>query len=211
MFRLLVALVIACCSIDSLHAGQLAGKTRAECLVWWQIENIGCDVARESIEAKILEWNEAICHEDPDETCWYPKLLESNKEDMIETTHITQLVGPMGPIEDNIWIHFSGYNNGASCRVMGLSRSPVGFKWDYGTNYCNMYNLMEGAGLTHEAAGFREITSKNICTGYDMPDLKVKHCPQRNCCLEQYTGRRHGQPGEDLNVPSAAPKIDPRK
>uniref|UniRef100_A0A8C2GMG9 Uncharacterized protein n=1 Tax=Cyprinus carpio TaxID=7962 RepID=A0A8C2GMG9_CYPCA len=31
------------------------------------------------------------------------------------------------------------------------------------TNYCNLYNLIEGSGLT-EAPGYKEITSDFLCT-----------------------------------------------
>jgi hypothetical protein len=135
-------------------------------------------------------------------------LIESAKKDLLETTHITKLLGPMPEIEGTIWVHFTEFNEGKSCRVSALSRSPKGFMFDYGTNYCNMYNLAVGAGLTHESVEFSEYTNRMLCTAYDTPLLKEKHCPERNCCLAEYTGRRHGQPGPDLNVPSAAPKIE---
>ncbi|CAH1257300.1 Hypp1812 [Branchiostoma lanceolatum] len=36
---------------------------------------------------------------------------------------------------------------------------------DYSTNYCNLRNLAEGAGLT-ESPNFTEVTSDSICTQY---------------------------------------------
>uniref|UniRef100_A0A8C6PA82 Uncharacterized protein n=1 Tax=Nothobranchius furzeri TaxID=105023 RepID=A0A8C6PA82_NOTFU len=51
--------------------------------------------------------------------------------------------------------------------IMGIYRSP----WlsqcktlkDHGTNYCNLYNLMEGSGLT-QVRGYEEVTSEFLCT-----------------------------------------------
>ena len=37
---------------------------------------------------------------------------------------------------------------------------------DYGTNYCNLRNIVDGAGLSSEN-GFNEVTSTSICTQYD--------------------------------------------
>uniref|UniRef100_A0AAV2JLH9 Uncharacterized protein n=1 Tax=Knipowitschia caucasica TaxID=637954 RepID=A0AAV2JLH9_KNICA len=47
-------------------------------------------------------------------------------------------------------------------RAMSISQTWYAIK-DHGTNYCNLYNLMEGSGLT-EARGYREVTSDFLCT-----------------------------------------------
>ncbi|KAJ8376964.1 hypothetical protein SKAU_G00075440 [Synaphobranchus kaupii] len=50
------------------------------------------------------------------------------------------------------------------CHVAAMSVSETWYViHDHGTNYCNLYNLIEGSGLT-EAPGYTEITSDFICT-----------------------------------------------
>lgn len=200
MIRIAAFLAILCC------ASAFSGKKRAECLVFWTVRNLDCATTRGLLEAQIEKWNEDICAEDPDETCWYTGLLESDKADMIESTHITQLIG-RPQIEDNMWMHFTEINEGKSCRVAALSRSPPPFLWDRGTNYCNMHNLALGAGLLHESVGFSEYTTRSLCVSMNMPFLKEKICPERNCCLNEYTGWRPGDVDPDLAVPSMKPKI----
>uniref|UniRef100_A0A8C6U921 Uncharacterized protein n=1 Tax=Neogobius melanostomus TaxID=47308 RepID=A0A8C6U921_9GOBI len=46
--------------------------------------------------------------------------------------------------------------------AMSISQTWYAIK-DHGINYCNLYNLMEGSGLT-EARGYREFTSDFMCT-----------------------------------------------
>ena len=40
---------------------------------------------------------------------------------------------------------------------------------DYGTNYCNLRNLIDGAGLS-SGGSFQEVTSTSVCTQYDAID-----------------------------------------
>uniref|UniRef100_A0A3B3RGZ4 Uncharacterized protein n=1 Tax=Paramormyrops kingsleyae TaxID=1676925 RepID=A0A3B3RGZ4_9TELE len=50
------------------------------------------------------------------------------------------------------------------CRVSGFSISETWYvAFNHGTNYCNLYNLMEGSGLT-DVPGYKEMTSAFICT-----------------------------------------------
>ncbi|KAM7390873.1 hypothetical protein PAMA_008867 [Pampus argenteus] len=47
-------------------------------------------------------------------------------------------------------------------KAMSISETWYAIK-DHGTNYCNLYNLMEGSGLT-EVRGYKEVTSDFLCT-----------------------------------------------
>ena len=49
-------------------------------------------------------------------------------------------------------------------RLTVLSQGPA--YYDYTTNYCNMRNLMVGAGFT-ELAGYLEQSSVDLCMQYD--------------------------------------------
>ncbi len=40
---------------------------------------------------------------------------------------------------------------------------------DYGTNYCNLRNLVDGSGLS-QSAWFKEDTSDSVCTQYSSHD-----------------------------------------
>ncbi|KAK7881357.1 hypothetical protein WMY93_029766 [Mugilogobius chulae] len=62
-------------------------------------------------------------------------------------------------------VEYLGYIIGGGVirpQAMSISQTWYAIK-DHGTNYCNLYNLMEGSGLT-EARGYREITSDFMCT-----------------------------------------------
>lgn len=51
--------------------------------------------------------------------------------------------------------------------VQGFSTSETWYAYlDYGTNYCNLRNLADGAGLTVSKYGFKEETSDSVCTQY---------------------------------------------
>ncbi len=43
---------------------------------------------------------------------------------------------------------------------------------DFGTNYCNLFNLMDGSGLTADP-GYLEETSDKICTQYTEADCDI--------------------------------------
>ncbi|XP_039266163.2 uncharacterized protein LOC120341669 [Styela clava] len=59
-----------------------------------------------------------------------------------------------------------------SCTVSGYSKSNVWYAFlDYGTNYCNMRNLAEGAGLV-SLPNFKEETDDSICTMYSSADCE---------------------------------------
>ena len=53
------------------------------------------------------------------------------------------------------------------CGVVGRSRSRLWYAvLDYGTNYCNLRNLMVGAGLAGRP-GYSEQSSTDLCMQHD--------------------------------------------
>jgi hypothetical protein len=52
------------------------------------------------------------------------------------------------------------------------SRSQTFSILDYGTNYCNLYNLMDGSGLILDPA-YTEETNDSICTQYSTADCDI--------------------------------------
>jgi hypothetical protein len=50
--------------------------------------------------------------------------------------------------------------------VQGFSSSQIWYAvLDYGTNYCNLHNLVEGAGLQADRL-YSELTRDEVCTQY---------------------------------------------
>jgi len=56
------------------------------------------------------------------------------------------------------------------CSVEATSKSDTWYAvLDFGTNYCNLRNLVEGAGLA-AMPGFTETTQDSVCTQYSSRD-----------------------------------------
>merc|ERR1711881_2802 len=206
MLRAAVFLLALVFSLNSSHAWR-AGvrKKNAECFVQFHVRK-GCGEVQDLIADKVREWNEDLCAEDPDHHCWYHDLVENPfRPNMLQFQHTTNLrpvERPDDHIVDNVGMAFapwrelgeSGWET-VGCRITGLSQAPQNFTFDYGTNYCNLWNLVEGIGLTNvEENGedyFSETTNMMLCTWYK-PGLKMI-CPQRNCCMQ---GERHQYKGK---------------
>jgi hypothetical protein len=61
-------------------------------------------------------------------------------------------------------------DSGNSCTVDGYSTSELWYAiLDYGTNYCNLHNIVTGAGLD-KVYSFSEKTSDSDCTQYSSAD-----------------------------------------
>ena len=74
---------------------------------------------------------------------------------------------PVKNYVDNLTFDFSPSGDGASCTIEAFSTSSVWYAiLDWGTNYCNLRNLVDGAGLSN-GNGFSEETSTSVCTQYD--------------------------------------------
>ena len=53
----------------------------------------------------------------------------------------------------------------------GYSTSEIIYAvFDKGTNYCNLHNLVVGAGIDNSTYGFKEDTDNSICTEYSSAD-----------------------------------------
>ena len=53
-----------------------------------------------------------------------------------------------------------------------LSRSTPESILDFGTNYCNLFNLMDGSGLTQDPA-YTEDTNDAVCTQWSKADCEI--------------------------------------
>ena len=147
----------------------------AQCRITWSIPGRTCAFIREQIRHQMDAWRETnLKAKDCPGTnsTWCPKLpcgqkcryvFEGIKEDgTLFGYHLT----PKYAYRDNINFKFQDMSD-KSCRIVGFSKSTISYAYfDFGTNYCNLRNLMDGADLS-EVEGFKETTSTSICTQYD--------------------------------------------
>lgn len=86
-------------------------------------------------------------------------------ENTINAFHLT----PVQRYQDDLTFT-STAQSGNTCKVEAYSTSSLWYAiLDFGTNYCNLRNIVDGAGLSTEN-GFNEATSTSICTQYDSKD-----------------------------------------
>ena len=57
-------------------------------------------------------------------------------------------------------------------KIQAYSQSETLSLLDYGTNYCNLFNLMDGSGLVNDPS-FSEDTSNSICTQWSTADCDI--------------------------------------
>ena len=75
---------------------------------------------------------------------------------------------PVKRYEDSLAFEFQDQNG--ACKIDAYSRSDLWYAiLDYGTNYCNLRNLLDGTGLPG-SDGFQEDTRDAICTQYTSRD-----------------------------------------
>jgi len=145
---------------------------RAECRITWNIPS-DCNTVQTKIQNQMDAWKET---EEKAEACpgtsqQCPRLPCGQKcryvfEGIDNLGRITGYhLTPKKSYKDKISFAFS--ENGENCNVVGFSKSTVSYAFlDFGTNYCNLRNLLDGASLS-QTNGFTESTSTNICTQYD--------------------------------------------
>jgi len=144
-------------SSDPLHA---------ECDVTWTL-SIDCDEAQQTIVAQMNEWESNPCPEPVDgkpngQKCKYK---HTGDEGLVTTgTHTT----PIHEYIDDLTFTFEvsqSISEDVKCVVKANSISETLSLLDYGTNYCNLYNLMDGSGLVNDPA-WSEDTNDRKCTQY---------------------------------------------
>merc|ERR1712241_522194 len=154
----------------------------AECNVDWTV-SIDCATAQTKIVQQINEWDNEDCETKPGDTephgqkCLYKHTWDATNPTQSFGTHTT----PIARYVDDFDFTFEDQNDG-SCSIKGHSISETLSLLDYGTNYCNVYNLMDGSGLTQDP-GYSESTN----------DLGV-----RNILLPNVTFIRHTLLGNTL-------------
>lgn len=135
----------------------------ASCQAKWYFET-DCGVIHKSIVNQIKTWTSADNCKNGGEKCLYSLLQDSENE--IVATHTT----PKKHYIDDMTFYFFSKND--TCTVKGKSRSKTWYAvLDFGTNYCNMHNLITGARLDKKP-GYKEETSNSVCTQYSSADCE---------------------------------------
>jgi len=142
----------------------------AECNVKWTLSE-SCATAQQKIINQMDLWDNEDCGTKPGDTapngqkCLYH---HTGTEGAVTTgTHTT----PIHRYVDDLDFTFveGGETN---CLVDAHSKSETLSLLDYGTNYCNLYNLMDGSGLVLDPE-FSEDTNDRICTQRSTADCDI--------------------------------------
>merc|ERR1711890_77518 len=118
----------------------------------------------------------------PDLPCGQKCLYEctGTSGNVISGTHTT----PVHKYVDDLT--FTMTESGQSCSVEGFSTSQTWYAvLDFGTNYCNMRNLADGAGFS-AADGFQEATSDGSAPSSQVPTVRDIKCS--NFCARLIPG-----------------------
>jgi len=171
----------------------LAGSTvaypdHAECRVLYKVP-LGCSEAKQRILNQMAEWDkESECRGNCEKVsrrrgppivpvnyegtsdectacpcgqkCLYN--IEEQTNNLIKGSHFT----PVLKYEDAVSFQFTDKDDN-SCEIDGFSTALLSFAYyDFGTNYCNLRNLMDGSGIS-VLPGFEETTNVDVCMQLD--------------------------------------------
>ncbi|XP_035673556.1 uncharacterized protein LOC118413971 [Branchiostoma floridae] len=132
----------------------------ASCTIDWGFSQ-NCSAVNASLVKQINTWTSSDNCKNGGEMCLYKFVSASGTE--LKATHTT----PVKNYVDDLTFTFTpGQTAQTKCRVKAHSTSETWYAYlDYSTNYCNLRNLAEGAGLT-DTPNFTEVTEDSICTQY---------------------------------------------
>ncbi|XP_072013180.1 uncharacterized protein [Amphiura filiformis] len=138
--------------------------SHASCRVEWTF-GVDCEEVSARLVKQMKLWTGPENCEDGGEKCLYEVTTLSRR--LLRGTHTT----PVNFYVDNFAFLFRKTHYGCYSRSYSYSTVPYAVG-DYGTNYCNMFNLIDGSGLNKEPY-FTEETCNNICTTYTTADCEV--------------------------------------
>ena len=146
----------------------------ASCVIKWKIP-LDCDTVKNKIVNQIKEWETTECPGVSEECpklpcgqkCLYNFTSYQEEDKIITATHET----PKHRYIDDLTFKLSEVSS-VKCDVKATSRSRTWYAvLDFSTNYCNLRNLIEGAGLS-EMESFEEMTKDSVCTQYSSRDCQ---------------------------------------
>ncbi|KAG5849941.1 uncharacterized protein LOC135253858 [Anguilla rostrata] len=153
--------VETCLFVSALLLGasvpSTAGPLHAQCKVEWYF-GVPCGAVYVALVNQIKKWATISSCAMGGEKCLYT--LQSASLHFIAAKHTV----PLRKYVDDLSFRLVPYKLFTHCRVAAMSVSETWYAIrDHGTNYCNLYNLIDGSRL-NEAPGYTEITSEFICT-----------------------------------------------
>ncbi|KAG7455220.1 hypothetical protein MATL_G00254300 [Megalops atlanticus] len=115
---------------------------------------------------QIKMWSSADSCSTGGEKCRYE--LKSSNQTYIFAKHTTA-----DKEVDDLLFHLKPSHDSPTCRTVGISISEALDRVsDNGANYCNLFNLVEGSGLT-KAKIFKEITNDFMCNERSLAKCEV--------------------------------------
>ncbi|XP_060552276.1 uncharacterized protein LOC132713642 [Ruditapes philippinarum] len=135
-----------------------ANPLHASCNVDWNF-GLACSDVQTQIKEIISKWNGPDNCKAGGEKCFYK--LKSVSETELKATHET----PKKHYVDDLTFTFTKKSE-TQCSVKGYSTSETWYAvLDFGTNYCNLHNLITGAKLD-KSPQYSESTSNSKCTQF---------------------------------------------
>ncbi|XP_046638508.1 uncharacterized protein LOC124316548 isoform X1 [Daphnia pulicaria] len=139
----------------------------ASCRVDWTFGK-PCDVVQTALVNQMQKWNmdtQNLCGSG--QKCLYEFLTSSPTK--VTGTHTT----PVKRYVDDVSYTFTPAADN-SCSVQGFSTSQTWYAvLDYGTNYCNIKNLVDGSNLGVNDSKYSENTRDAVCTQYSSANCEV--------------------------------------
>ncbi|PBC33273.1 hypothetical protein APICC_04633 [Apis cerana cerana] len=122
-----------------------------------------CIYVMQKFRSQILNWSSCMNCGPRGSKCLYTlKEPNPNESNIIRATHLASNLRTT----ETMKIDFEQINK--TCIATGESTSNEWFRiFDYGTNYCNLHNLITGIGFD-KSLKFLELTSNTVCTQYNM-------------------------------------------
>ncbi|KAK7110172.1 uncharacterized protein [Littorina saxatilis] len=156
--KLFLAVLAMVCAEEAFSFLLNQYPLHASCKTKWDWPSTACADVVSALEAQIAKWNNTECGSG--EKCGYG--LTSKTSTQLQAKHVT----PVKHYVDDLTFTFKPEGGGSGCQVDGYSTSETWYAvLDYSTNYCNLHNLITGAGLD-KVSGYSEQTSDSICTQF---------------------------------------------
>jgi len=158
----------------AVTAGIMPYPWHASCKIEWTMMSESCTDVKQKLLDQIEQWKgDANCGTPDDcpkmpcgQKCLYE--VSSVEDNKIEATHKT----PVKRYIDNLSFEFIE-EAGSNCKVAAFSTSSIWYAvLDFGTNYCNLRNLLDGEDGPRfkEGTDFTENTEDSVCTQYTSRD-----------------------------------------
>merc|ERR1712110_415522 len=164
MLLIVTLLFTAFVQMNALNIPGIDYPLTAQCAIKWDFPSMSCAMVKSKILEQIAAWGmDKDCA--GSQRCLYK--LKASTDNQITASHTT----PIKRYVDSLTFTFN--DAAAGCKVDGFSKSDLWYAvLDYGTNYCNLNNLITGAKL-HESNGYVEDTRDKVCTQYSSRNCDI--------------------------------------